>query len=82
MEQGQAIVTFEEVVKKKYIIIVFPDGVIGCYRTNADAFIQSIKNVQADCFDQGKILALVPVHLTEEEFLKLDGEDTEGEIIQ
>lgn len=82
MSTEQELVTFEDVKKKKYVLMIFPDGMIGVYKPSSDALIQSIKNVQADTFSEGKVLALVPCHLTEEEFLKLDGRHEEIEVLQ
>lgn len=79
-EQELELITFADVMKKPYVLILLPTGVIGVYRPNADAFVQSVKNLMAENREEGKVTALVPVALSEEEFLRLNsGDETAGD---
>lgn len=78
----QELVTFKDVMEKKYVLLIFPDGVIGVYRPSSDSFSESIRNVMRETFSEGKVLALVPVSLDETHFFQLNGGLAEGEVIQ
>lgn len=66
------IVTFERLKEGKELLLIFPDGVIGCYAPSAESFLESLRFAMADALSSGAVLALVPIRLTAEEFGKLE----------